>query len=206
MNVMLKDTGERIIPKEMDPTNKLLLEHIARYTFSTPYVKGRVLDIACGTGYGSVMVAKEKKKEVKEMIGVDISSETIRYAIQNYYHPLLTFRQGDIMDPSLIKEIGTFDTILSFETIEHVKDDRAFIERMYKLLKPGGTLVLSTPFGKGRDYPCGSPFHYFQLTKEEFNELFTSFSNVEIFYQRGVTIEPPRQGVYYPLGVAVCKK
>ncbi|RDY66987.1 methyltransferase domain-containing protein [Halobacillus trueperi] len=203
---MLEDTGERVIPKEMDPTNNLLLEHIARYTFSTPYVKGRVLDLACGTGYGSAMVAKEKKKDIDEMIGIDISSETTRYAIQNYYHPLLTFKQGDIMDSSLVNKIGVFDTILSFETIEHVEDDRAFMERMYELLKPGGTLVLSTPFGKGRDHPCGSPFHYFQLTKEEFNELFTSFSDVEIYYQRGVTIEPPRQGVYYPLGVAVCRK
>ncbi|KHE72582.1 bifunctional 2-polyprenyl-6-hydroxyphenol methylase/3-demethylubiquinol 3-O-methyltransferase UbiG [Halobacillus sp. BBL2006] len=203
---MLEDTGERVIPKEMDPTNSLLLEHIARYTFSTPYVKGRVLDLACGTGYGSAMVAKEKKKDIEEIIGIDICSETIKYAIQNYYHPLLTFKQGNVMNPSLKNEIGVFDTILCFETIEHVKDDRAFMERMYELLKPDGTLILSTPFGKGRDYPCGSPFHYFQLSKKEFQELFTSFSEVEIFYQRGVTIEPPREDVYYPLGVAVCRK
>lgn len=203
---MLEDTGERVIPKEMDPTNTLLLEHIARYTFSTPYVKGRVLDIACGTGYGSAMVAKAKKKVIDEIIGADISAETIKYAIKNYYHPLLTFREGDVMDPSLKDKIGVFDTILSFETIEHVEDDRLFMERMYELLKPGGTLVLSTPFGKGRNYTSGSPFHYFQLTKEEFQGLFTSFSDVEIFYQRGVTIEPPRENVHYPLGVAVCRK
>lgn len=54
--------GERIIPKLMKPMNGMLLEHIARYYFATPYVRGRVLDIACGTGYGSHLVAKERKR------------------------------------------------------------------------------------------------------------------------------------------------
>ncbi|WP_394217639.1 class I SAM-dependent methyltransferase [Halobacillus trueperi] len=203
---MLEDTGERAIPKKMDPMNNMLLEHIARYVFSTPYVRGRVLDLACGTGYGSLKIAKETKDKIDEIMGVDICEETLQYAVHNYYHPLLTFKQGDAMDASLPQEIGTFDTILSFETIEHVKDDRLFVERMYDLLKPGGTLVLSTPFGEGRDYGSGQPFHYFQLTPEEFEALFEGFSEKEIFNQRGVTIEPPREGVYYPLGVAVCKK
>lgn len=203
---MLEDTGERVIPKKMDPMNHMLLEHIARYTFCTPYVKGRVLDLACGTGYGSIIVAKERKEEIDEIIGVDICEDTLEYAMHNYYHPLLTFKFGDVLDSSLPQEIGQFDTILSFETIEHVKDDRLFMKRIYHLLKPGGTLVLSTPFGKGRDYPSGTPFHYYQLTPIEFEALFEDFSKKEIFYQRGVTIEPPRDGVYYPLGVAVCEK
>lgn len=186
--------------------NNMLLEHIARYTFSTPYVNGRVLDIACGSGYGSLKVAKDRKEQIDEIIGVDISEDALQYAVHNYYHPLLTFKQGDAMDSALPQEIGQFDTILSFETIEHVKDDRLFIKRMYDLLKPGGTLILSTPFGQGRDYPCGSPFHYFQLTPKEFEALFDDFSEKEIYYQRGVTIEPPREEVHYPLGVAVCKK
>ncbi|SEH64071.1 Methyltransferase domain-containing protein [Halobacillus karajensis] len=203
---MLEDTGERVIPKKMDSMNNMLLEHVARYTFSTPYVRGRVLDIACGSGYGSLKVAKERKEQLKEIIGVDISEEVLQYATHHYYHPLLSFKKGDAMDSSLPQEIGTFDTILCFETIEHVKDDRLFIKRMDNLLKPGGTLVLSTPFGKGRNYPSGSPFHYFQLTPEEFTELFNEFSEKEIYFQRGVTIEPPRKGIHYPLGVAVCKK
>lgn len=203
---MLKDTGERIIPKEMKPTNGLLLEHIARYYFSTPYVRGRVLDIACGTGYGSQMVAKSRKNEINEMIGVDIDEETLKYAKANYYHPLLTFEQGNVLDSTLPERLGSFDTILSFETIEHVDDELTFMKNMYELLKPGGTLVLSTPFGQGKGKPCGSPFHIHQFTKEEFVELFKDFSKVEYYYQRGVTIEPPREDVHYPLGVAVAIK
>ncbi|SDJ11144.1 Methyltransferase domain-containing protein [Alteribacillus bidgolensis] len=77
---MLKDTGERIIPKVMHPSNGMLLEHLARYYFAIPYASGRVLDIACGTGYGAQMTAKAKKKEITEIIGIDIDPKTINYA------------------------------------------------------------------------------------------------------------------------------
>ncbi|RSL33014.1 methyltransferase domain-containing protein [Salibacterium salarium] len=203
---MLEDTGERIIPKEMKPENGMLLEHLARYTFATPYVKGRVLDIATGTGYGAQLVAKMKKKDITEMMGVDIDPTTIQYAKQHYHHPLLTFQTGDILNPDLVNEIGIFDTILSFETIEHVPDDKAFFENIMKLLRPGGILLLSTPFGQGRGKPSRSPFHYHQLTEEEFRELFLDYPNTSFYFQRGVTIEPKRQSRHYPLSVAVCVK
>ncbi len=189
----------------MKPTNGMLLEHIARYYFSTPYCNGRVLDIACGTGYGSIMVAKTRKIEVSELVGVDISVDTIEYAKKNYFHPKVSFQQGNALDVALKEEIGTFDTILSFETIEHIPDDKLFIQCLERLLKPGGTLVLSTPFGQGRGKPSTSPFHYHQLSEDEFLELFDSFYEVQYYFQRGVTIEPKRTGVSYPIGVVVCK-
>lgn len=79
-------------------------------------------------------------------------------------------------------------------------------KKSYYLLNLGGTLVLSTPFGQGRGKPCGSPFHIHQYTIEEFIDLFQAFSDIEVYYQRGVTIEPPRKDVYYPIGVAVCNR
>lgn len=203
---MLEWTGERIIPKILKPTNGMLLEHIARYYFATPYVQGRVLDIACGTGYGCHMVAKERKREVTEIIGVDIDVETLEYANREYHHQKVTYVQGDALDPQLPELLGTFDTILSFETIEHVQDDQALMENLYRMLKPGGTLVLSSPFGRGRGMPTSEPFHVHQLTPEEFEELFVHFSKVDIYYQRGVTFEKPRKGVRYFIGVAVCIK
>ncbi|MCF6409547.1 class I SAM-dependent methyltransferase [Pseudalkalibacillus salsuginis] len=205
---MLENTGERIIPDEMKPTNGLYLEHIARYYFSLPYVSGRVLDMACGSGYGSHFVAKSKKKTISELIAVDNAVDAIEYASKRYNHPFVQYHVADALNPNLKQEIGTFDTILSFETIEHIPNEQEFVNNLFHLLNPGGMLVLSTPFGQGRNEPCGSPFHYFQLTPEEFENLFTPypFSNLETYHQRGVTIEPPRQGVKYALGVAVCKK
>lgn len=199
-------TGERIIPKLMKPTNGMLLEHVARYYFATPYIKGRVLDIACGTGYGCHMVAKERKREITEVVGVDFDPETVAYANVEYNHQKVTYVQGNALDPELPDRLGSFDTILSFETIEHVEDDRLFMDNLYRMLKPGGTLVLSSPFGRGRGQPTSEPFHVHQLTPEEFGELFTPFREVDIYYQRGVTFEKPREGVRYFIGVAVCVK
>lgn len=204
--MLLEWTGERIIPKQLKPTNGMLLEHIARYYFATPYVQGRVLDIACGTGYGCHMVAKERKREVTHIVGVDNDEQTIRYANIEYNHQKVTYQVGNAMDPHLPEELGVFDTILSFETIEHVEDDQRFMDNLYRMLKPGGTLVLSSPFGRGRGKPTNEPFHVHQLTPEEFEELFERFSQVEIYYQRGVTFEKPREGVRYFIGVAVCTK
>lgn len=205
---MLEWTGERIIPKQLKPTNGMLLEHVARYYFATPYIQGRVLDIACGTGYGCHMVAKERKREVTEVVGVDNDQETLSYANIEYNHQKVTYIQGDALDPELPERLGLFDTILSFETIEHVQNDQLFMDNLNRMLKPGGVLVLSTPFGRGRGMPTSEPFHFHQLTPDEFHELFSRFhfSDVDIYYQRGVTFEKPRNGVRYFIGVAVCTK
>lgn len=203
---MLEWTGERIIPKQMKPTNGMLLEHIARYYFAAPYAQGRVLDIACGTGYGSHMTAKERKREVTEIVAVDNDEETLRYASREYHHQKVTYVQEDATDPGLPERLGLFDTILSFETIEHLKDDRTFMDNLYRMLKPGGILVLSSPFGRGRGMPTSEPFHVHQLTPEQFEELFVGFAEVDIYYQRGVTFEKPRDGIRYFIGVGVCRK
>ncbi|WP_067728815.1 class I SAM-dependent methyltransferase [Oceanobacillus damuensis] len=207
---MLKDTGERVIPEKMKITNGLLLEHIARYHFASEYVQGRVLDFASGSGYGSHIIAKLCKNRIQEVIGIDNEKEAVDYAKLTYYHPLSTYLKGDVTDPGLPEKLGTFDTILSFETIEHVRDEERFLSNIYKMLKPGGTLILSTPFGKGRGKPCGSPFHIHQLTVKEFKNLFTGFSytTTSFFFQKGVLIEPaiPDTNKHYPLGIAVCRK
>lgn len=152
------------------------------------------------------MVAKERKREVTEIIGVDIDEETVSYANVEYNHQKVTYRQGDAVDPQLPDQLGGFDTILSFETIEHVENDQLFMDNLYRMLKPGGTLVLSSPFGRGRGKPTSEPFHIHQLTPEEFAQLFVRFADVDIYFQRGVTFEKPRDGIRYFIGVAVCAK
>ncbi|EXX86836.1 SAM-dependent methyltransferase [Paenibacillus darwinianus] len=203
---MLEWTGERIIPKELKPTNGMLLEHIARYYFAFPHVRGRVLDLACGTGYGSHMMAKDRKREVTEIVAVDNDADTIRYAEREYHHQKITYRQGDAVDPDLPDSLGLFDTIVSFETIEHVRDESAFMQNLERMLRPDGTLILSSPFGRGRGMPTSEPFHVHQLTPAEFAGLFTRYEQVEIYYQRGVVFEKPREGIRYFIGIAVCMK
>jgi 2-polyprenyl-3-methyl-5-hydroxy-6-metoxy-1,4-benzoquinol methylase len=205
---LLEYTGERVIPELMKPTNGMLLEHIARYYFCTPYMKGRVLDIACGSGYGTHMIAKTCKSDIESILGVDIDPATIEYAQKTYYHPISQFEVVDAMDPELPEKLGTFDCIVSFETIEHVKDDGQFMSNLFTMLRPEGTLVLSTPFGAGRGQPTNEPFHIHQFTIEEFHKLVHRyrFQQIDMYYQRGVTFEPSRRNVNYPFGIAVCRK
>ncbi|CQR46820.1 putative S-adenosylmethionine-dependent methyltransferase/MSMEI_2290 [Paraliobacillus sp. PM-2] len=205
---MLKDTGERVIPNQMNITNELLLEHLARYHFSIPYVQGRVLDFATGTGYGAHVIAKKCKNKLTEIVGIDIDPEVIKYARGNYYHPLSNYLIENVTNSNLSEKLGQFDVILSFETIEHVKDEQQFLANAYQLLKEDGILILSTPFGKGRGKPCGSPFHVHQLTPDEFYNLFSNYSNTQFYYQKGPLIEPVEtsQQNYYPLGLVVAKK
>lgn len=203
---MVKNTGERIIPEEMPITNGMLLEHLARYYFSIHYAKGRILDIACGTGYGSKIMAKSKKKEISEIIAADIDEDTLIYARQHHYHPLVRYVKVDAADKVLPAELGVFDVITSFETIEHIEAEEAFLANLFQMLKPGGTLIMSTPFGAGRGKPTREPFHIHQLTEEEFIGLFEPYAETEFYYQRSVLIEPKREGKHYPIGIAVCRK
>lgn len=207
---MLQDTGERVIPEKMKNTNEVLLEHIARYHFAIEFVRGRVLDFASGSGYGSHIIAKKCKNKIDEVIGIDIDQEAVQYARSIYYHPLTTFLQGDVTEPNLSKQLGQFDTIVSFETIEHVEEEEQFLTNIFQMLKPGGTLILSTPFGKGRGVPCGSPFHVHQLTVDEFQTLFDPYPYkcIDFYYQKGVLIQPAQTNskTNFPLGIAVCKK
>ncbi|HSI66693.1 MAG TPA: class I SAM-dependent methyltransferase [Planococcus sp. (in: firmicutes)] len=199
-------TGERVIPELMDPMNGLLLEHIARYQFSIDYLHGRVLDIASGSGYGTQLVAKAKKQQLDEVIGVDADADAIKYAKHRYYHPMVTYLQDDALNPLLPQKLGTFDAIISFETLEHLENENQFLDSLYAMLKPGGVLILSTPFGLGRDEPCGVPFHLHQLSWKEFHRLFDRYSIKDFYYQRGVLIEPKRSDIHYPIGIAVCRK
>lgn len=111
-----------------------------------------------------------------EVVGVDLSEEATRYAKGRYHHPNVNYIVGDVVDRTLPEKIGTFDCIVSFETIEHVIDYKTFMTNVWDLLKPGGILVLSTPFGRGVGQPTNEPYHAHQFTETEFEALFTSFS------------------------------
>nr|HRC86310.1 class I SAM-dependent methyltransferase [Thermoanaerobaculia bacterium] len=137
----LDDTGERMIPLQVaaeDSLTRQLLEHsLERYRKALPYVGGkRVLDIACGSGYGSRMLLDAGAREV---VGVDLSPEAVGYAEATYGCPGLRFVASDAMS----FEGGGFDVITSFETLEHVPDPRLFLATLRSRLGPGGLLLLS---------------------------------------------------------------
>jgi len=202
----LRLTDERVIPKVMNPRNGILREHIARYRFAKDFIRGRVLDLSCGVGYAvPIFLADSSRRVITEYVGVDIDRETLEYARKNYSHPKAGFVAGDACDPSLYSQLGLFDSIVSFETIEHLEEDYNFIENIITLLKPGGIAVISTPFGRGRGIECSNPYHVHQYTEEEFTLLLSPFREVRMYHQLDETIEEPVPGKKYYLMVAVCQ-
>lgn len=102
---------ERMLPDEAHA--RIFWEHIARYRFAKDFVRGkRVLDIACGEGYGAASLAKAGAASV---IGVDIASEVCEHARRKYG---LDARAGDAQ--SIPVQDRSIDLVVSFETIEHV--------------------------------------------------------------------------------------
>ena len=201
----MKLTGERMIPKLMNPKNGMLKEHIARYEFANPFCRGRVLDIACGVGYGSEYLLLDNHS-ITELVGIDNHIESINYANENYLFPNTKYYVDDCLNKELHKKYGTFDTIISFETIEHFYGDEVFIQNLYNLLKDDGTLIISTPFGRGKNEPCSCPYHVYQYTEDEFWDVLKPFKNITMYHQIDSTIEIPLPDMKYYLMVAVCKK
>lgn len=138
---MRKDyTGERFLPEECQ--GEMAAEHYQRYRFAARLVKGkRVLDAACGEGYGSCLLAKE----ADYVAGLDLDAETVARASRKYGSDKLIFRTGTI--EALPFEDSFFDAVVSYETIEHVEErvQIRFLEEICRVLKQDGILIMSTP-------------------------------------------------------------
>lgn len=173
----IKLEGGRMIPTN-DPAiniqSETYIEHVSRYQFAANYVvDSNVLDIACGVGYGSEILAKQSPRSV---ISVDISKEAIRYAERHYKKKReIIFLIGDATAIPL--NDSAVDVVVSFETLEHIKDYISFILEVKRCLRPGGLFIVSTPNAdRGVHWP-GPPsnrFHVKEFTKNEIISLLTS--------------------------------
>ncbi len=168
VNVM-EYTGERMVPEGADVTT--YLEHVFRYAFACKNVRNRkVLDIASGEGYGTYALSKV----ASGVIGIDVSAEAVAHAKSKYG---LDFRVGNAERIPL--ESGSFDAVVSFETVEHVPNPRLFIEEIYRVLRPGGMVVISTP--NKEVYHHGvtpNPYHCSEMTRVEFLKVMQPYFQV----------------------------
>jgi len=177
-------TGEQFIPGISK--KRLIDEHESRYQWVAQFTQDKiVLDIACGTGYGSNIIAANAKK----VFGVDISNESIAYAKEHYKKDNVHFVLGSATDSEIFTK-AQFDIICSFETIEHLtKEERVkYLINLKSWLKPNGLLVLSTPnkiiTSPFTEKPL-NPYHVIEFEQESLlNELFPYFSIEDIFGQR----------------------
>lgn len=173
---MSTEAVERV---ELHPHSPWWGEHRSRYQFAASRVKGRsVIDIACGTGFGCSILADAGARLV---IGVDKEIVARETASESVY-----FCSGDGTRIPLHDE--SVDVITSFETIEHIEDDLAFVTELHRVLKSDGSLILSTPNGlhspKRGDKPA-NPFHIREYKPQALEEILrSSFSGVLLLGQR----------------------
>lgn len=169
---MKVSTIERLIPDQAasdDVTGQATLKlHLQRYEFAAEHIKpGRLLDIACGVGYGTRLMV-EKAKNIVEALGVDLSQEAVEYARQHYASAQIRFLHHDAM--TFADERG-FDSIVSLETVEHVPDAIGLINHLVELIRPGGVFVASAPTTPSVDV---NPYHLHDFTEGSLRSMVTA--------------------------------
>jgi SAM-dependent methyltransferase len=157
-------TGERTSPGVAEE-NYWFQRHVVAYQFAAERVNGaRVLDAGCGEGYGTDILAHA----ASSVVGVDLELPVVRRAIERY--PRAQFRAGDIA--ALPFENASFDAVVSLQVIEHVGDPARLLQECARVLRPGGTLILSTPnrltFSKDG---IRNPFHSLEFAPAELRSL-----------------------------------
>ena len=161
-------TGERFVP---GIEGEIVYEHVHRYAFARRYAAGRrVLDAACGEGYGSAILAGA----AREVVGVDIDAATVAHARASYASVRnLSFVEGSAAKLPLPD--ASVDLVVSFETIEHLEagDQPRMLAEFARVLADGGALVLSAPnrpeYSESRGYV--NPFHRHEHDRAELDRL-----------------------------------
>ncbi len=180
-------TGERVVPGKTPQT--IYDEHIYRYIFASGLAENKVvLDVACGTGYGTRHLAEKGSGKV---VGVDISAEAVDYARERF---------GKDNKASFVCANATrlpfgdnaFDMIVSFETIEHIRQHGKFLAECRRVLKENGLLICSTPnrriFSPKLVKPINT-FHVKEFWPGEFHHLLRRyFADITLYGQCDVKL------------------
>jgi SAM-dependent methyltransferase len=157
-------TGERYLPGIV---GEIAYEHCHRYAFARRFVAGRrVLDAACGEGYGSALLGAV----ARHVVGVDIDAAVVANASSRYAgRGNVDFRAASVTKLPLAD--ASVDAVVSFETIEHLDaaDQPAMLGEFARVLTPDGILILSSPnrpeYSDARGY--ANPFHRAELDRDE---------------------------------------
>lgn len=170
-------------------------EHAARYVFALPFVENkRVLDIACGTGYGVGLL----RSAARFVVGVDIDAEAAREAKSECGENAEVLLGNGLGLPF---EAEVFDVITSFETLEHLHERRAFLGELHRVLKQDGKLILSTPnanYSQPVNGVPANPFHIHEYEPEELRSELEAYFDLRAFVgqelDESITVSPFFEG------------
>lgn len=163
-------TGERYLPWMGGA--EIHYEHLHRYCYASIFSPGRkVLDIACGEGYGSSILSRN----AASVIGIDKDFDAIFHANRKYGKENTRFVVGTLEHIPLKKE--SVDIITCFESIEHISNHELLLREIKRILSPGGIFIVSTPDKKNtvNDQRDENPFHVKELFFDEFVDILKSF-------------------------------
>jgi len=176
----LEFTGERFTP---ECVREIWYEHWHRYAFARTLVAGkRVLDAACGEGYGSALLAES----AAEVVGVDIAADAIAHARARYgARDRLRYECGDAADLPFAD--GAFDVVVSFETLEHLVAQERLVAGFARVLADDGVLLISSPDKRTYSEVAGfrNEYHVRELYREELLDLLEPhFPHVRLYGQK----------------------
>lgn len=171
-------SGERL---ETFIVNDITLEHLHRYAFASNFVKEKkILDIACGEGYGANLLSQY----ATHVTGIDIDNSSIKKAIDKYTSPNINFKQGSATEIPLPD--NSIDVVVSFETLEHLAEHDQMIKEIKRILIPMGLLIMSTPdkLNYSDKNDLKNSFHIKELYENEFRDLIKNYFKDVIFFQQ----------------------
>jgi SAM-dependent methyltransferase len=168
----LWESGERV-PAE--PHNTLYLELLSAYDKAKSLIReGMVLDIGCGAGYGSDLLAGPGRT----VVGIDYELEVAQSAARQYRRPGISFACMDGARPGIRDR--SMDLICAFQVIEHLRDKEQFVRNLAAVLRPTGVALLSTPNALVHRGPR-NPFHTREFAPDELRSLLARhFSHVRL--------------------------
>jgi ubiquinone/menaquinone biosynthesis C-methylase UbiE len=166
-------TAERATAKASSD-NPVFMRQLFAYEQASKEIQGTVLEIGCGEGYGIKLLAPHSTKYIAIDKFKPLNPENFQSV--DFIQMEVPFLTG--------LEDNYFDVVICFQLIEHIQDDNTLLKEIFRVLKPGGKLLLTTP-NKTMSL-TRNPYHMREYTTDEFRKLMSTYFNPGKIFFGGV--------------------
>jgi SAM-dependent methyltransferase len=158
---------------QLDPSENVIFQrHMIAYMETAKMISGKVLEIGCGEGYGITELAPK----AEQYFALDKYNTVISEELKEKNN--IIFKQMEV-PPLKGIDNNSIDFVVTFQVIEHINNDELFISEIYRVLRPGGKLILTTP--NQLMSLTRNPWHFREYTPNQIQEILqTSFQDIDI--------------------------